>query len=491
MTAAPSSSERVEQQARFGLFRIALLLLISWIPSVVSMASIGLVSGNSLSSYWPRASDDVIANHQIQTFAVSGFSGGLYTIDEKRPAAAFSRFGPHGPAYPAIYGTLLAPVAPLVSGPVWLHHLLIAAALFVAFLATRSSLRAALEMSLVVATFWPVITMLSTSMQDGLHGSLAILIACAIARADGSPPVRSPAAWMVLVPAVLMRPSWALMLLAYMPRPRTAIGLAGRLAPAAMGAIGAFLLFRYLAAPVPQGIVERLPDMSGVDGVLLALRRILDNVAANGAHLLSFHKRGALEGWFYLASVGVVFLILSLGRADWPVLASLLAFAGLWLAVLAAYDFMGYRAYRVLSAPLLCAILVAMIRARSPRLAAGLLALNLAATPAFLDFVARHRSPLYSDPTEYVALSRALQVLQNSSDDPWCRTILVDTPDISSSHAAIPAGMGISVVSEAGTFPADPRSAYLWRTGFHHSPDPVTFALPTFSITRNRRPECQ
>lgn len=433
------------------------------LPPLVSIAAVSFLLNSSLNSYWPVVSDDVSLNHQIRTFASAGFSGGYYTIDEIPAFASFSHFGPHGPFYPALYGSLLRLFEPSISGPVWLNHGLIFIACVSSFLIARVSVGRALSAGLVTATFWPTICMLSASMQEALHFSISLLGAGLAFHANASKRILLSGLYFAMS---TIRPTWALGIIAAFRRPVSisALGIQAIIV-VALSAL-AFLLFLLVSAPVPSGISSQTHAALGTGGVGTKLWNLATHffvrTSANVAFLFRPSQWQPLEGQVFIASAFVVLfaLMFRTRRMQPSCFTLLLAF----VAVLVLYDVGSYRGFRVL-APFTLLALASGALSDCKLFAPLAVALNLVFATAFAQFYSENRANMFDGRViEFSLLAEKLSAnLQfDPSIDPWCNTVLIDRGDIGSGAAAIPAGFGISVDAGSGNSLTKPKSAFVW-----------------------------
>src|SRR5262249_13863578 len=153
-----------------------------------------------------------------------------------------SPFGAHGPAYPALYGSL-----PL--SEVEAHAFFLALAGAAWFFLARPSPPVATLAGLLLATFWPLWLFLPSAMQEPLHVAFAMLLA-------GLSPKRAAFAVAVLV-ASLLRASWALVLVPYalsaFPR-RRAVAFFG----ACVLTLLAAKVWSYIVSPYPNHLSDVL-----------------------------------------------------------------------------------------------------------------------------------------------------------------------------------------------------------------------------------------
>jgi hypothetical protein len=472
---------------------ILLYALCAAAAPIVSVASVLFLLGCGLDSYWPAFSDDVVFNHQIRTFATAGFSGGYYTVGEMPAPLSFTHFGPHGPFYPALYGVLLWPFGANVSGPIWAHHGVMWMATFLGLLLVRPTAGGALAVGAVVTTFWPALSMLTASMQEGLHFSIAIFGAAAAFYGRG----RIGAA--VYGVASVIRPTWALGMIALIQKPLSGHRLALRLGGVALLSVGFIVLFGFISAPVSRGIISQTRDVfSGgeMEGQVASLIFYFhQKILANLAFVASPARWQPLEGQVLVLSAVVA--VLALARADWRIRMSALALVITFTLIVTFYDLGGYRGFRILGPVTLMALVTCALSVGSKRIVISLIVLNLLFTGSFMQFLYENRSPVFGDQNSKfarIADDLSARMKFDIDVDAWCNTVLVDHADFGPSAAVIPAGFGLSVVTGLAQMPASPKSAFVMvspenaqRVGF---PSEITYRSDEFIILRNLRRDC-
>lgn len=474
------------------------LIVYALCAALAPVLSIGLslfLFNAGFDAYWPVFSDDVTFNHQIRTFAAVGFSGGYYTVGEVPAPASFTHFGPHGPFYPALYGLLLWPFGAPVSGPIWVHHGVIYAATLLGLILARPSKFGALCAAAVISTFWPAISMLTVSMQEGLHFSIAILGAaaafCERARIGA-------ALYMV---ASLIRPTWVFGLPMLVSKPKTVTNLVALLGGVALLSAGSLLVFKFISAPVPKGIVERAQDAidSGSANSQIADLAIYfsQQVFANLTFIVSPSRWQPLEGQVLVLSVVVLLLALR-PRADWRLRMSALVLTGIFALVMTLYDAGAYRGFRILAPFTLLALVTVGLSVDGKKVVALLIVINLLFVGSFMQFVQKNRGPIFgSDHSDFLKVADDLSEVMrfDATADPWCNTILVDHADIGAIAATIPPGFGLSVVASPKQLPDNPRSAFVMGNSINKEtmkfPYEIVYRHREFSIFRNLSRECR
>lgn len=474
--------------------RLIVYALCAGLAPAVSVASILLLLHAGFGSYWPLSSDDVIFNHQIRTFTAVGFSGGYYTVSELPAPASFTHFGPHGPLYPALYGLLLRPFGVHISGPIWVHHGMMYTATLLGLMLARPGVVGALSVAVVISTFWPAISMLTVSMQEGLHFSIAILAATAAFTERR----RSSAALFVV--ASLIRPTWALGLITLIQK-RKIVQFIVPLGGAALLSVGALLAFRFISAPAPRGIIERVQDAlnsSGVGSQPIGLaayfgQRVFDNLT----FIVSPPRWQLLEGQIFVVSA-VVLLLALWRRTNWRLLMSALALVITIVLVVMFYDADSYRGFRTLGPFTLLALVTSVLSIGSARVAVLLVCINLLFVGSFVQFVRQNRSPMFSEQnSEFARLADDLSkhMRLDIAANPWCNTVLIDRVDIGARVAAFPPGFGLSVVADPKQIPADPKSAFVMLSPDNMDsvkfPSRIVYKGNEFVVLRNLRRECK
>jgi hypothetical protein len=146
-------------------------------PILIASALLALLCGGGLWDCAPIWHDEMWYFNEMSVFEAAGWEGG-YTVSHEWPARAdWVRFGTHGPFVPALYGTLArATGLHVASIPLFNAGLLLAGGL-IWVLCCRVDVRQAWVAAFVVATYWPLILYIPTSMQEVLHLSIAFVLA--------------------------------------------------------------------------------------------------------------------------------------------------------------------------------------------------------------------------------------------------------------------------------------------------------------------------
>lgn len=448
----------------------AAVLLVALMPVLLVLAALAGFFGVSPERLVPYVGDEVAFWNQVAAFEQAGMNGGYVTVNEQPSRAAFSHFGPHGPAYPVLYGSAARlvgwepPSAPLFSA------VLVSAA--IAWWVTASGVPL-LPAALFFGTFWPLLIALPNTMHESLHFAFAAALAALVAavlreKAPGR-------AWsgvllvLVLATASLVRPMWALLAmplgaLVWLTRGRRVwVGFAAGF----LFTAGLFVAFMWLAAPYPSGgagFVFDLPrDPGGTIGRMLRL--------AAGQHLPAWLNWGAepLEILFRyeLMALGLLAFVLAV-RAPRPWPAARLVVVGasallLTLAVVAVGTIGSWQDYRTVTPVLLFLWLVAAsVYPTTLWIAIGV---HAAAAPiAIATFISFQEPRFDEDRLQAIADFRTAVegvVRFDASLPPWGNSVLIDAENYQTPLLGLPKGIGVSAVLYWEQVALPPRSRYL------------------------------
>lgn len=167
----------------------------------------------------PKYNDESHYWAEVQCFATAGFRGGYFVMNEKTPPLRALHFGPHGPGFPVVYGSLARVLGwGPVSGP--LFNLLVVAAGTLIWLALcRPGAGQLGVVAFLVAGFWPLLLFIPATMQESLHFAFAFALAGLASRsireegrgaATLAFPVAVALASLVRLTWCLLLPAWAL-----------------------------------------------------------------------------------------------------------------------------------------------------------------------------------------------------------------------------------------------------------------------------------------
>jgi hypothetical protein len=317
-TAEMNAPSRDRRGAR-GVAAIGAALAITLLPAVTATGLSKALFDASLHQALPLINDEVAYWNQIATFAAKSFSGGYITVDERPSRISWSHFGPHGPAFALLYG-LPAKLFGwgYTSGPVFgTVAFCVAAIVFILLSRPPPLLIAAL-----LATFWPLVMALPTTMQEPLHYAIGCVLAALLLRVlkddDDTALRRSlPAVVIALGVASLVRPVWALLAIPL----GWHVGRRWGRVPGVLGA-GAgvafmgvcYAVFMTLAAPYPVNAGPQVADL--LNDPQDAVRRTVRRATVDSPDDWLFKEAFALERVVRVELVAVALLtcILSLRR---------------------------------------------------------------------------------------------------------------------------------------------------------------------------------
>jgi hypothetical protein len=449
----------------YGFFRRTLL---DHIPGVI----------NDAIDYWLEA----------RAFAYAGLRGGYFTIDERPAPASFSHFGSHGPFFPILHGTL-GRVFGWHTYSIPLFHLgFVTAALLLFARHVSLDRRGRALTALSLATFWPLLLFLPTSLQEGLHLAVAVFVATAFrSLLDGGDISRAMRASLLvtLSMATLMRPSWGLLLA---PAFVLLLGAADwrKQVVAALAGLGlwAALIAAFASVAAPFGREEFF---------FVRVARLEEGVSALLAHAATNASRftGAGSALEVRSRFLVLGLALSTGALAWRAHPRReLAFhaynlGSIFLVTLFAYVFGAWGDYRVFGAHLLLTtLLLASSRAAvALGLAAVALLVQLGSVGPFIQTF-RELDPSYRYNRAHIKAFRAAArgvLVFDARQDAWCNTLVSVNPPYFYRHmVGLPPGMGVTMLFGSGEAPRPPlRSRYVLL-----DPDPDRWSMGTPTVTR-------
>jgi hypothetical protein len=196
-------------------------------------------------------SDEMHYWEEIHCFQHVGFGGGYFVVNERPAPASWTHFGPHGPAFPVVYGSLARVFGwRLESGPCFnIGFLMLGSAAWLWFV--RPTTQQLLTAILLTMSFWPSILFIPAMLQESFHCAVAFALAGLAHRSINH---NDPRVWsfVVLVALVsLMRVTWALLLI---PWALLAMSGMNKLARIAVFSLvpALFLLWGNIASPYPN-----------------------------------------------------------------------------------------------------------------------------------------------------------------------------------------------------------------------------------------------
>ena len=406
---------------------------------------------------------------EAQAFAHAGFGSGYFTIDERPAPASFSHFGSHGPLFPVLHGML----GRVLGWHAWsipvVHTGLVAAALL--FFARRIPLDRGGRILTVlsVATFWPLLLFLPTSLQEGLHLAVAVFLAAALRPVlDGRETSRALHASLVavLVAASLMRPSWGLLLPAVFVM---LFGGASRrrqvLAVAAGVALGAALVAAFVHIAAPFGREEFF--FVKVARLQEAASALVARTATNAGRFVEAGSALEVRGRFLVLALALASAILAARARPRRELAfNAYNLGSILVAAVLAYVLGPWADYRVFAAHLLLSVLLLVSStATAPRrLAVGVLLVQLASIGPFIEAFRGLGASYRYDAARIEAFGAAVRpaIGFGRGQEGWCNTLLsVNPPYFYPEMVALPPGIGVTMLFGSRGVPPPLRSRYV------------------------------
>ena len=419
--------------------------------------------------FLPIWNDEVVYWNEAAVFAEAGFEGGYVTVHEEVAPAAFSRFGPHGPAFAVFHGSLAriigweAPTALFIN----LAVVSLAALVWVRGSAAGSSPAALL----LLAGFWPLLLYLPTQMQEPTHFALAFLFALSIARQREAP--RAPTyvlAGLLLAAAALLKPSWALLLLPLgWPRARRAgpIGITLLVVVTLIAGAAAFRIFGTLASPSRNAVPALMSALTEAPARVPAM--LVESTTRN---LRAWFTPGedkppeVVFRYFTALLVAILLVRCTFARPRAPAHADSLDTALFTVApvlgiTLLIGDVESWRDFRLIAPHVLVALLLLVTHTRWERwIWAGTWVL---APLYYQQFVEFHEQRFTSDPAPIAAMRDATAgVIQfTPGAPPWTNTVAVSADLLQFPLLGLPRGIGVSYVVDWLDHAGPVRSAYV------------------------------
>jgi hypothetical protein len=388
---------------------------------------------------------------EARAFAVAGFHGGYFTIDERPARAAFLHFGSHGPFFPMLHGSL----GRLFGWHPWsipVFHLVMVTAALLVFARCVPAGRGRVLTALSLITFWPLLLLLPTSLQEGWHLAVALLLAAALRPVlDGESPPALPRAGLValLGAAGLVRPSWGLLL------PPVFAMLWGpswrRRALAATAGVATWVLlvaaFAYTKAPFgrEEFLFLRTSRMQ------IGVPAVFAHVAMNAHHFVESGSGLEVRSRFLVLALALASGVLAArGRPRRELSFHAWNLGSIMVAALLTYIFGPWADYRVFAAHLLLTqVLLATSRvAAARRLALLALLAQVASAGPFAEAFNRLDESYRYDAARIEAFGAAARqgVSFDASRDAWCNTLVsVNPPYVYPEMVELPAGVGVTI----------------------------------------------
>src|SRR5271166_1469678 len=88
------------------LVRAVLILCFLLAPVAIVSLILAVCLQATLLDCYPYLNDEVHYWNEVACFARAGFAGGYCVPNEQTAPASWTHFGPHGPGFPVVFGTL-------------------------------------------------------------------------------------------------------------------------------------------------------------------------------------------------------------------------------------------------------------------------------------------------------------------------------------------------------------------------------------------------
>jgi hypothetical protein len=451
-------------------------ILVFVLTPVTVVSLLLAVHSATLLNCCPIFNDEIHYWNEIDCFAAAGFNGGYFVPDEHAAPARRLHFGPHGPGFPVVYGSLAKLLGWYpASGPVF-HLIVLALASAFWLWSCRPDTDRLLTGIFLLATFWPCILYLPSTMQEGLHCAIAFLLAALAHRSvnTSTPAGRTACFFLPAVAAAsIVRLTWVLVLI---PWACVALGHARRrtrwliLGVVACGIPALVVFNRWSCAPYPN-FASKL-----VETARSSPERAFEGLVARGRHALAMYF--ALNAGdsllvvqrYLVAALILVCLIRSVcpgtrgGRPYFFVAMNLALVTGLMIAL---YDLADGRDCRVVAPHLLMSVLV-LLSGSAFRWVLGVAAIHLVFVSPFLQvFASIHEERFSCQASEMTKNQENLlpYLPYDAHASPWGNTLLVSLNGEDSPPVTVPSGIGISYVVDESTIELPLKSRYIlpWR----------------------------
>jgi hypothetical protein len=476
----PAPVEKPVARPRFGWFPRWLtrpILVVGFLLTPLMAVSLTLAFCKAtLLDCTPLLSDEIHYWNEIACFARAGFNGGYFVPNEHPAPISFIHFGPHGPAFPVLYGIPAAMFGWYqASGPLFNVFALMAGAGVWIWRCRPDNKRLACGM-FFMATFWPCQLYIPCTMQESLHMGMAFVLAALVHPLVHGDRQKTPSSWPFLVAVAvfsLVRFTWLLVLV-----PWALIAFAGRswqwrllltLVIACM-APTIFLLTRLTSAPYPNYATQLFATARSAPDE--ALQKFTSHGERSLEQFLSLRSGETLEILQHYQVVGlliasaVVVLVLPESRKAPHVFVflNLALIAGLMIAL---YDVEDFRDYRVIMPHLLLSLLI-LLAGESYRWVVNVAGINLIFLVPFYNFFESTNHDRFLVGSAHIGRERSVltrYINYDPTKSTWDNTILIPVRNHFYLLAAVPPGMGVSFVldnPDVSPLNFPPKSRYLF-----------------------------
>lgn len=455
----------------------------SWLPALLPIGLVLFVIyglwGAKLSDYLPMFWNDAIGYWLwIRQFSHYGLGGGYNFPNELMPPAGFNHYGEGSPLYIYFYGLFGYVFGWTPHLPILVNFGLIFASVYGFSRLIRLDTPQNLVLSLIMAVSWPVMIFAATTSHESLNQAIGIVFAGIFLRLRQAERIHLVGGISIALFAFLagmLRLSWVTLFppLFYFLFPGTPWRrIALSLLTSGVLAMGILWLTGLLVPPINNSIFTALGSERGL---LFGLQM---QFWAQFKKLV-IHQT-IIPG---MATLFLLALLLVYGLKELlPLLRQKMKFddllksqvvfdiyniLALLLAGMTLYLVNGF--YRVFFAPLLMSLFM-RIAQRKYGFAWNMVFCSLLCAPVMLtgqgDWQGAKMNYTYRAP-ELAGLQNALAELvtyDETTENPWCNSILIPISFYDARLSALPPGIGVSYIYSSPLPGVPPRSKYLWMS---------------------------
>jgi hypothetical protein len=273
------------------LKQILLIAALLTAPAFVVVTTLALRLDAGLNDCDPVGDDEFHYWDEIASFTAVGLHGGYFVADEEPANQSWTHFGPHGPVFPILYGSMARVLGwNRASGPVF-NLVVLAAGSLVWLCLVRPNARHLAVVVFLWATFWACLLYVPSTMQECLNFAMAFVLAGCAHRTVNE---RDAGGWLfwpflaVVVFASTLRITWTLVLPVWAVVAWPSLTRASRVAVVTVIAVVVPVLFaltRQVAGGYPN-FVAAVSDLAWHDP-LKAVAVTLSHIRQSASQLFS------------------------------------------------------------------------------------------------------------------------------------------------------------------------------------------------------------
>lgn len=443
-------------------------LLIVFIPILITFFFV-LLQQHSLFDFHPAGVDEINYFQEIATFTHTGFNGGYFSIDELIAKSDFSHFGPHGPIFAILYGSLGKLLGwQRSSGPIF--NLISISIAFVLFLLiTRPNKKQAILLIFLTSLYYPLIYYIPSIMQESLNHSFAILLGgflIRLSREDQCPGSIKVGAILTLTLSSLLRVTWifaAFPIFLLLNKKNATRQKVFSLLLASLFSIVMALIYFYWTSAYPVGFINSL---FAQNSIMEMVRQLVHHVRENILLYFRSEQITGLEIVFHYQYLIIMALFIINRNKNGSLAKAITFIIGIALvATILLYDVYDLRDFRTLAPFLLIGVLSLAFFSDKGFLRWFLriyLLVCLLTAGVFHELYSPTIDSNFSDEklVEPV-ISEIISGIQfKPESSPWCNSILASYP-LYNEIRLLPPGIGINTLLTK-TEDIDPKSHYVY-----------------------------